>query len=39
VNYRYEGYWNALRGFNATGSAVNLDRTYSGPTAKLTFVY
>jgi hypothetical protein len=39
VNYRYEGYWNALRGFNAAGSAVNLDRTYSGPTVKLTVAY
>jgi len=39
LNYRVDGYWNALRGFNSAGTAVNLDRVYSGPTLKLTVAY
>jgi len=39
LNYRAEGYWNALRGFNSGGTATNLARTYNGPTLKLTVAY
>jgi len=39
LNYWVDGYWNALRGFNAAGTAVNLNRVYSGPTVKLTVAY
>jgi len=39
LNYRFEGYWNALRGFNAAGAPTNLARTYNGPTLKLTVAY
>ncbi len=39
LNYRIDGYWNALRGFNSAGVGTNLDRVYSGPTLKLTVAY
>jgi hypothetical protein len=39
LNYRIDGYWNVLRGFNPAGGGVNLDRVYSGPTVKLTVAY
>ncbi|MGB7020895.1 MAG: Lpg1974 family pore-forming outer membrane protein [Xanthobacteraceae bacterium] len=39
LNYRIDGYWNALRGFNSAGAGTNLDRVYSGPTLKLTVAY
>lgn len=39
LNYRVEGYWNALRSFNAAGSPTNLNRIYQGPTLKLTVAY
>lgn len=39
LNYRFEGYWNPLRGFNSAGAPTNLARTYNGPTLKLTVAY
>jgi len=39
LDYRIDGYWKALRGFNAAGTGTNLDRVYSGPTLKLTVAY
>jgi hypothetical protein len=39
ANYWVDGYWNGMRGFNSSGSAVNLSRVYSGPTLKLTVAY
>ena len=39
LNYRVDGYWNGMRGFNAAGAGVNLSRVYSGPTLKLTVAY
>lgn len=36
VSYRFDGYWKALRGFDATGSVTNLDRFYHGPMLRLT---
>jgi len=39
LNYRIDGYWSALRGFNSAGAGTNLDRVYSGPTLKLTVAY
>lgn len=39
LNYRVDGYWKALRGFNSAGAGTNLDRVYSGPTLKLTVAY
>ena len=39
LNYRVDGYWNALRAFNSAGSPTNLSRVYSGPTLKLTVAY
>jgi hypothetical protein len=39
LNYRYEGYWKALRGWDAAGAPVNLDRQYHGPTVRLNVLY
>jgi hypothetical protein len=39
LNYRVDGYWNSLRGFNSAGSPINLNRFYQGPTLKLTVAY
>jgi len=36
VSYRFDGYWNALRGYNSNGSVTNLDRFYHGPMIRLT---
>jgi Legionella pneumophila major outer membrane protein precursor len=36
VSYRFDGYWNALRGFDSNGSVTNLDRFYHGPAIRLT---
>lgn len=39
LNYRVDGYWNALRTFNSAGNPTNVSRVYSGPTLKLTVAY
>jgi hypothetical protein len=39
LDYRIDGYWNALRGFTAAGAGTNLNRVYSGPTLKLSVAY
>jgi hypothetical protein len=39
LNYRFDGYWNALRGFDANGNLTNLDRFYHGPMARLIVTY
>lgn len=39
LSYRYEAYWNALRGYDANGNATNLSRFYHGPTVRLTVAY
>ena len=31
INYRFDGYWNVLKGFDANGNPTNLDRYYHGP--------
>ena len=36
INYRFDGYWNALRGFDSNGNVTNLDRFYHGPMVRLT---
>jgi len=36
VSYRFDGYWQALKGFNAIGQPVNLDRFYHGIMFRLT---
>jgi hypothetical protein len=38
ISYRFDGYWNALRGFDTNGNVTNLDRFYHGPMLRLTFV-
>ncbi len=37
VSYRFDGYWNALRGFDNNGNLTNLNRFYHGPMIRLTF--
>ncbi len=39
LNYRFDGYWNALRGFDSNGNLTNLDRFYHGPMLRLTATY
>lgn len=39
LNYWVDGYWKVLRSFNASSAATNVDRTYNGPTLKLTVAY
>jgi hypothetical protein len=36
VSYRFDGYWKALKGFDATGQPVDLDRFYNGVMVRLT---
>jgi outer membrane immunogenic protein len=36
VGYRFDGYWNALRSFSATGSVVNEAQIFHGPFLRLT---
>jgi hypothetical protein len=36
VGFRFDGYWNALRTLDVNGNAVNVDRFYYGPFARLT---
>lgn len=36
VSYRFDGYWNALRGYDSKGNVTNLDRFYHGPMVRLT---
>lgn len=36
VSYRFDGYWNALRGYDSNGNVTNLDRFYHGPMLRLT---
>jgi hypothetical protein len=38
LSYRFDGYWNALRGYDNNGNVQNLDRYYHGPMFRLTFV-
>ena len=35
LSYRFDGYWNALRGYDSNGSVTNLDRFYHGPMIRL----
>ena len=35
VSYRFDGYWNALRGYDSNGNATNLNRFYHGPMIRL----
>jgi opacity protein-like surface antigen len=37
ISYRFDGYWNALKGFDANGQPDNLDRFYQSATLRLTF--
>jgi hypothetical protein len=39
VLYRFDGYWNALGGFNSAGGSTNLTRYYQGPTLRFTMTY
>jgi hypothetical protein len=34
--YRFDGYWGALKTFNASGTVTNQDRFYTGPLLRLT---
>jgi hypothetical protein len=34
--YRFDGYWNALRTFDATGSINDENRFYCGPVLRVT---
>ncbi len=34
--YRFDGYWGALKTFNASGTVTNQDRFYTGPMLRLT---
>jgi opacity protein-like surface antigen len=36
VSYRFDGYWNALRGYDSNGNVTNLNRFYHGPMLRLT---
>jgi hypothetical protein len=36
MNYRFDGYWNALRGYDTNGNVTNLNRFYHGPMIRLT---
>jgi len=36
ISYRFDGYWNALRGYDSNGNLTNLDRFYHGPMVRLT---
>lgn len=36
LSYRFDGYWNALRTFDAAGNIANQDRFYHGPMVRLT---
>jgi hypothetical protein len=36
VNYHFDGYWNALKGYDSNGNLTNLDRFYHGPSIRLT---
>jgi len=36
VSYRFDGYWNALRGYDSNGNVENLNRFYHGPMVRFT---
>ena len=36
VNYRFDGYWNVLRGYDSNGNVTNHDRFYHGPMLRVT---
>jgi len=36
LNYRFDGYWKALKGFDSVGQPANLDRFYQGVFLRLT---
>jgi hypothetical protein len=35
ASYRFDGYWNAIKTFNSSGSLENADRFYNGPMLRL----
>jgi opacity protein-like surface antigen len=37
LSYRFDGYWNALKGFDQNGQPVDLDRFYQGVMLRVTF--
>jgi hypothetical protein len=39
VNYRIDAYFNAMRTFDLNGNAVNVNRIYHGPNARMTFTF
>jgi opacity protein-like surface antigen len=38
VSYRFDGYWQALKGFDSNGQPANLDRFYHGVMVRLTML-
>ncbi len=36
INYHFDGYFRALRGYDSNGNVTNLDRFYHGPSIRLT---
>lgn len=36
VNYHFDGYWNALKGYSSNGNLTNLNRCYHGPAFRVT---
>jgi opacity protein-like surface antigen len=39
VSYRFDGYWNALKGFDANGQPTNFNRFYQGAMLRLTMAH
>ena len=36
ISYRFDGYWNALRGYDENGNLTSLDRFFHGPMIRFT---
>ena len=36
LSYRFDGYWNALKGFDSNGQVTNFNRFYQGAMLRLT---
>jgi hypothetical protein len=39
LGYRFDGYWNALKGFDSNGQVTDLNRFYHGAMLRLTMTH